>query len=347
MLKRKVKRKVRRTKKKLEMYFWAAIVAIVAISLIPVEVYPFIGIGVVVLVLLYLFSGVKNKPATYINKWGYVVLTHNNELEHRHIAKQVLGRNLQRNEIVHHINGTKTDNSLRNLCVMDSGQHEYFHSWLDWNKKKKNKYPNFRKQKQVLVEQYGGTLLQNIQPRKTVSDSKSLKHENVRTEQLKSTNQKVFVVRRNKATEKPFVEFEEEFLISPEGKVIELDVERFGEPEDVVESELTKKQVKVYSAKLKDLETNHIKEVTDLELQKQLFEKLRRLRMSISKRRNIDAYRVFTNETLHQMAEMMPDTEAAMLQIRGIGPEKFRMYGAVFIAVIKKFKNESLKRNSA
>lgn len=44
-------------------------------------------------------------------------------LEYRLIAEQKLGRRLRRNEIVHHINGDKTDNAPANLEVMTRRQH--------------------------------------------------------------------------------------------------------------------------------------------------------------------------------------------------------------------------------
>jgi alkyl hydroperoxide reductase subunit AhpC len=101
-------------------------------------------------------------PKKYINEYGYFVLSLQKELEHRYIAKQRLGRNLKPNEIVHHINGIKTDNEIGNLCLMDRQKHEYFHSWLSWMKKKTNRYPTINNQKRVLVSEYGGMLLEDV-----------------------------------------------------------------------------------------------------------------------------------------------------------------------------------------
>ena len=43
------------------------------------------------------------------------------------LVEQLLGRPLEENEVVHHINGDKTDNRLENLRVMERGEHTRLH----------------------------------------------------------------------------------------------------------------------------------------------------------------------------------------------------------------------------
>lgn len=46
---------------------------------------------------------------------------------HRKIAAEKIGRPLRRNEVVHHINGNKTDNRPENLDVLTISQHMRLH----------------------------------------------------------------------------------------------------------------------------------------------------------------------------------------------------------------------------
>ncbi len=233
----------------MEKQFFGFLIVVVSlfylIPLIPIHFYYW-SAAAAFCWIIFKFS---RKSEKYINERGYVVLVKENELEHRHIAKQLLVRDLAQNEIVHHINGNKIDNKVQNLCLMDSEKHEHFHAWLKWKKEKSKKYPPIIQQKKVLVDEYGGTLLEN--------------------------------------------------LIAPLAN------------ED------------------KD----------NLELQKKLFEELRKERKRLADEKNVPVYMIFDNKTLVEMSEIMPDSESMMLQVRGVGPYKFQLYGASFINIVKKFKS--------
>ncbi len=66
---------------------------------------------------------------------GYVVLRNDGDVifEHRAIMEAHIGRKLTDDEVVHHINGDKTDNRLENLQLMTRGEHSTMH-----NKRRKN-----------------------------------------------------------------------------------------------------------------------------------------------------------------------------------------------------------------
>lgn len=66
-----------------------------------------------------------------IKKRGHPLADKNSYvLEHRLIVETDLGRYLEKQEIVHHINGIKTDNRIDNLRVMTRSEHIQLHHVL-------------------------------------------------------------------------------------------------------------------------------------------------------------------------------------------------------------------------
>lgn len=71
------------------------------------------------------------KGGRYVNARGYVMVYQGPHLtaraEHVLVAENALGRKLKQGEVVHHINGIKTDNRNQNLLICDGAYHHWLH----------------------------------------------------------------------------------------------------------------------------------------------------------------------------------------------------------------------------
>ncbi len=66
-----------------------------------------------------------------------------------------------------------------------------------------------------------------------------------------------------------------------------------------------------------------------------LFEKLRRLRLDISRELGVPPFVVFHDKTLTEMAAQQPKNREEFLQISGVGEQKARQFGEAFLKAIK------------
>ena len=66
---------------------------------------------------------------------------------------------------------------------------------------------------------------------------------------------------------------------------------------------------------------------------------LRSQRYELSQKNNVPEYVVAPNKTLAQIAEDMPRTKESMMQIKGMGPNRFRLYGRHLLEIVQKFSS--------
>ncbi len=66
-------------------------------------------------------GGIKHRPD------GYVRLSSNDKYQHRIALETMLGRPLQSDEFVHHIDGDNTNNCVSNLQIMTNSEHRKLH----------------------------------------------------------------------------------------------------------------------------------------------------------------------------------------------------------------------------
>lgn len=74
----------------------------------------------------------------------------------------------------------------------------------------------------------------------------------------------------------------------------------------------------------------------------ELFEKLRQLRMKLAKEKNVPPYVIFSDASLQDMVEKLPETKQEFSKILGVGKVKLTNYGDPFMEIIK--RDDSVKK---
>lgn len=71
-----------------------------------------------------------------------------------------------------------------------------------------------------------------------------------------------------------------------------------------------------------------------------LFERLKKLRLEIAREESMPPYIIFSDKTLIDMAAKKPSSKPEMLDVSGVGENKFAKYGERFLEAIEEYKRE-------
>ncbi|HZK39205.1 MAG TPA: DNA helicase RecQ [Clostridia bacterium] len=78
-----------------------------------------------------------------------------------------------------------------------------------------------------------------------------------------------------------------------------------------------------------------------IQVNNDLFNTLREIRLDFAKLNNVPAFVIFTDASLIDMCSKLPTTGKEFLDVSGVGKVKLEQYGDVFIEAIKTFKNSN------
>ncbi|MCO7138055.1 RecQ family ATP-dependent DNA helicase [[Clostridium] leptum] len=79
-------------------------------------------------------------------------------------------------------------------------------------------------------------------------------------------------------------------------------------------------------------------QVEEKNLDPELWQTLKKLRLDLARRAGVPAFVVFTDATLRQMCALCPTTEQQFLQVPGVGARKCQQYSKYFLPLFKAYK---------
>ena len=86
--------------------------------------------------------------------------------------------------------------------------------------------------------------------------------------------------------------------------------------------------------------------MSDLEYSRPLFEDLRQLRLSISKKNKVPPYVIFHDRTLKEIASKRPVSLIEMAGLYGVGDSKLKKFGQVFVDFMIQYTREQVSKDN-
>jgi len=90
--------------------------------------------------------------------------------------------------------------------------------------------------------------------------------------------------------------------------------------------------------------SNNKSKITDDMPKDDIFEKFRTLRFEISNREGVPAYIVFSDKTLLEFAQKLPQNKSEALNVNGVGEVKYERYGLEFIKLCCDIKDDIMRK---
>lgn len=91
---------------------------------------------------------------------------------------------------------------------------------------------------------------------------------------------------------------------------------------------------------VREVEKTH-RHIDTTDYDDKLFNHLKKVRLDLSRDRNIPPFIIFSDASLKDMATLKPQTEEAFLEVKGVGDKKLLQYGDIFIAEISEFLTQN------
>ncbi len=95
-----------------------------------------------------------------------------------------------------------------------------------------------------------------------------------------------------------------------------------------------KKEVVSKTAKSKKRQQSHMAKSDSI------FERLRKVRLDLARQEKVPPYLIFSDRTLVEMCQKMPESAQELRSVSGVGDHKLQKYGDAFLSVIRDFQEE-------